>query len=90
MLEVTERKTLQRDVNKTRMDEVIREKGKIQRVSSWTQRRRMHLLRIEEDRLVRKVYDNNTEKKTWPTKKKVERRSGLNKTLAYKKLSCEI
>ena len=65
ILEVTEMKTLRRIINKTRRDrmrnESIRETCGIQNITSWVQRRRtewsMHISRVAEDRLVRKVHD---------------------------------
>ena len=67
ILEVCEMKSLRRIVGKTRMDRVknqdIMEKCKIQKVSVWVQRGRTewsaHVLRMNEDRLMRKVHDNN-------------------------------
>ena len=71
ILEVTEMKTLRRIINKTRRDrmrnESIRETCGIQNITSWVQRRRtewsMHISRMAEDRLVRKVHDGIPEGK---------------------------
>jgi hypothetical protein len=59
-----EMKTLRRIPNNTRIDKIrnerIRETGEIQNITSWVQRRRMewslHISRVTEDRLVRKVH----------------------------------
>ena len=64
ILEVCEMKSLRRIVGKTRMDRVknqdIMEKCKIQKVSVWVQRRRTEWsARMSEERLLRKVHDNN-------------------------------
>ena len=65
-MEVCETKSLCRNAGKTRIDRVnedIRGKCNIQKVSVWVQRRRTEwnarVLRIDEDRLVGKVHDNN-------------------------------
>jgi hypothetical protein len=58
-------KTLRRILNNTRIDKIrnerIRETCEIQNITSWAQRRRMewslHIARMAEDRLVRKVHD---------------------------------
>ena len=70
-LEVTEMKTLRRITNKTRMDKMRNERiweiCGIQNITSWVQRRRtewsMHILRMAEDRLVRRVHDGIPEGK---------------------------
>ena len=67
ILEVTEMKTLRRITNKTRMDKMrnerIRKTCGIQNITSWVQRRRtersMHISRMAEDRLVRRVHDGS-------------------------------
>ena len=71
ILEVTEMKTLRRITNKTRMDKMrnerIRETCGIQNITSWVQRGRtewsMHISRMAEDRLVRRVHDGIPEEK---------------------------
>jgi hypothetical protein len=60
-----EMKTLRRILNKTRIDQIrnerIREICEIQNITTWVQRRRtewsMHISRMTEDRLVRRVHD---------------------------------
>ena len=67
IFEVWEMKSLRRIAGKTRMvrvkNEDIREKCNIQKVNIWVERRRTewstHVLPMNEDRLVRKVHDNN-------------------------------
>ena len=64
ILEIAEMKTLRRIIKKTRIDKMrnerIREICGIQTVTSWVQRRRtessMHVSRMPEDRLVRRVH----------------------------------
>ena len=95
ILEVTEMKTLRRITNKTRMDKIrnerIRETCGIQNITSWVQRRRtewsMHISRMAEDRLVRRVHDGIPEGKRHRglTDEKMERRTGINRPPAYKK-----
>jgi hypothetical protein len=71
MLEVAEMKTLRRNINKTKGDRMrndrIRESCEIQNITSWVQRRRIewieHILRMADDRLVRKVRDGIPEGK---------------------------
>ena len=66
ILETSEMKTLRRIMNKTRLDKIrnrdIREKCEIQNIGDWVQRRRIewnaHISRTNEDRIVRRVRDN--------------------------------
>jgi hypothetical protein len=65
ILEATEMKTLRRILNKIEIDkirnEIIREICEIQKITCWVQRRRtgwsMHISRMTEGRLVRRVHD---------------------------------
>jgi hypothetical protein len=71
LLEVTEMKTLRRIINKTKWDRIlndkIRELREIQNITSWVQRRRTewskHVLRMADDRQVKKVHDGIPEGK---------------------------
>ena len=88
-------KTLRRIIDKTKWDRMrndrIGELCEIQNITSWVQRRRIewseNVSRMADDRLVKKVHDGIPERKEKPrsTDEKMERRTGINKPLAYTK-----